>query len=89
MPEIEILTDCSRAIVNTLVKNGYLEIIEKKIERNPLAYKKLEKTNNFRLTEEQEKAYKEVENIINKNEYKSFLLYGVTRFTEKLKFIYN
>ena len=39
IPEIEILTDCSRAIVNTLIKNGYLEIVEQKIERNPLHLK--------------------------------------------------
>ena len=43
IPEIEIFLDISRAIVNTLVKNGYLEIIEKKVERNPLINKKIEK----------------------------------------------
>lgn len=48
--EIEIFTDCSRAIVNTLIKNGYLEIIEKKVERNPLEYKKIEKTSDLKLT---------------------------------------
>ena len=40
IPEIEMFTNCSRAIINTLIKNGYLEIIETKIERNPLANKK-------------------------------------------------
>ena len=53
--EIEMYTDCSRAIVNTLIKNGYLQFIEKKIERNPLKDKKVEKTNNLILTEEQQK----------------------------------
>ena len=33
IPEIEMFTDCSRAIVNTLIKNNYLEIVEKTIER--------------------------------------------------------
>lgn len=78
VPEIETFTDCSRAIVNTLVKNGYLEIVPKKVEREPLKDKSLEKTNNFKLTSEQENAYKSVENVINQNIYKSFLLYGVT-----------
>ncbi len=78
IPEIEMLTDCSRAIVNTLVKNGYLEIISKKIEREPLKDKVLDKTSNLKLTEEQEQAYKKVEQAIDKNMYKSFLLYGVT-----------
>ena len=30
IPEIELFTDCSRAIVNTLIKNGYLEVVEEK-----------------------------------------------------------
>lgn len=78
IPEIEMFTDCSRAIVNTLIKNGYLEIIEKKIERNPLDYKKIDKTSNLELTDEQKKAYEKVEEIIEKDEYRRFLLYGVT-----------
>ncbi len=78
IPEIEMFTDCSRAIVNTLIKNGYLEIIENKIERNPLIDKKIEKTMHLQLTNEQEEAYKKVEKAISDNEYKSFLLYGVT-----------
>ncbi len=78
VPEIEMFTDCARGIVNTLVKNGYLEIIEKKVERNPLLGRNCEKTNNLNLTEEQKNAYNRVEEAINKNEYEQFLLYGVT-----------
>ncbi len=78
VPEIEMFTDCARGIVNTLVKNGYLEIIEKKVERNPLLGRDCEKTYKLKLTEEQEIAYKSVEEAIDKEEYKQFLLYGVT-----------
>lgn len=84
IPEIEMLTDCSRAIVNTLIKNGYLEMVEQKIERNPLNLKDIEtiknreKTEKLALTEEQEKAYQTVEQKMEENEYQSFLLYGVT-----------
>ena len=78
VPEIEMFTDCSRGIVNTLVKNGYLEIVEKKVERNPLLGRDCEKTYKLNLTEEQENAYKGVEEAIDKKEYKQFLLYGVT-----------
>ena len=78
VPEIEMLTDCSRAIVNTLVKNGYLEIIEKKVERNPLLGRDCEKTYKLNLTDEQEKAYKQVEEAIDQKRYEQFLLYGVT-----------
>ena len=41
IPDIEMFTDCSRAIVNTLIKNEYLEIVEQKVERNPLETKNI------------------------------------------------
>ena len=78
VPEIELFTDGSRAIVKTLEKNGYVEIIEKKIERNPLANKKIEKTENLKLTDEQQTAYNKVALDITTNSYEQFLLYGVT-----------
>ena len=78
IPEIEMLTDCSRAIIKTLVKNEYLEILDKKIERDPLKNKQVEKTNSLKLTEEQEKAYRTVKKTIEENKYKQFLLYGIT-----------
>ena len=71
--EIEMYTDCSRAIVNTLIKNEYLELIEKKIERNPLKDKKIQKTDNLTLTEEQRNAYEKVEISIEEKQYKNFL----------------
>ena len=79
-----MFTDCSRAIVNTLIKNGYLEIIEQKVDRNPLdlkdaeTIKKTEKTEKLQLTEEQEDAYQKIKEKIEQNKYQSFLLYGVT-----------
>lgn len=78
VPELEQLADTTRAIINTLVKNGYLEISEKKIERNPLQNKQIEKTQNLVFTKEQQIAYEKVKETIENNEYKSFLLYGVT-----------
>ncbi len=76
--EIEMYTDCSRAIVNTLIKNEYLERVEKKIERNPLKDKKIQKTDHLILTKEQQNAYEKVELSIKERQYKNFLLYGVT-----------
>ena len=84
IPEIEMFTDTSRAIVNTLIKNGYLEVIEQKIERNPLDEKdietiqKREKTENLKLTEEQQEAYQKIAQEMNHKGYRTFLLYGVT-----------
>ena len=78
IPEIEMFTNCSRAIVNTLIKNGYLEIVETKIQRNPLANKKIEKTSKLTFTEEQQEAYQKIEKSIDENKYEEFLLFGVT-----------
>ena len=78
IPEIEMLIDCSRAIVKTLVKNGYLELLDKKIERDPLKSKDIQKTNFLKLTEEQENAFNKVKETIENNIYRRFLLYGVT-----------
>ena len=78
VPEIEMFTDCSRGIVNTLVKNGYLELVEKKIDRNPLNNKNVEKSIDLKLTSEQEEAFEKVEKAIDDKKYEKFLLYGVT-----------
>ena len=78
IPEIEMLTDCSRAIVNTLVKNEYLQLIEEKINRNPLINKKIEKSEKLKLNKEQDLAVEEIKKSINNNEFEKFLLHGVT-----------
>ena len=78
IPEIELFTDCSRAIVNTLIKNGYLEVVEKKVDRDPLANKKIPKSSRLKLTDEQENAYSKIKGSIDNNRYEQFLLFGVT-----------
>ncbi len=78
IPEIEMFTNTSRSIINTLIKNNYLETTEKKIKRDPLAGKKVEKTKKLKLTEEQNIAFGKIEKAIEENRYEEFLLYGVT-----------
>ena len=78
IPEIEILTGYSRGIVNTLIKNGYLELAEKKIQRDPLKFKEVEQTDFLKLTEEQEVASEKIKEKMEADEYKKFLLYGIT-----------
>ena len=78
IPEIEAFTDCSRGIVNTLIKNEYLELVETKIERNPLNTKNVNSTQNLKLTDEQQEAFNKVAEAIDNNKYEQFLLYGVT-----------
>ena len=76
--DIEKNTEGTRGIVNTLIKNNYLKMEEKVIDRNPLLNKNVEKTNNLKLTEEQKNAFNAIKERIEKNEFKEFLLYGVT-----------
>ena len=76
--DIEMFADGSRAIVNTLCKNGYTEIIEKKIERNPFEFKEIERTTKLTLTEEQAKAFSTVCDSMDDMLFSEFLLYGVT-----------
>ena len=78
IPDIEAFTDCSRAIVNTLIKNEYLELVEQKVERNPLENKNIENTNNLKLTEEQQNAFNKISTTMDRKKYEEFLLYGVT-----------
>lgn len=72
--ELEIITDVSRAIIKTLEKNGYLKIVEEKVERNPFANRKIKKDYPLKLTSEQQIAFDAIKN----NKYKEFLIYGVT-----------
>lgn len=76
--DIEMFADGSRGIVNTLCKNGYTEVIEKKIERDPFEFKDIERTKKLMLTKEQENALNNVVDSMDDMLFSEFLLYGVT-----------
>ena len=76
--DLESLTEVSKAIIKTLEKNGYVEIYEKQIERNPFLHKVIQRNTNLNLTDEQQHAYNMVENAIDDYMNSEFLLYGVT-----------
>ena len=76
--DLEAFCDVSKAILNTLEKNGYIEIVEKQVERNPFLHKVVKQDNNLVLTDEQKNAYEKITNYIDKKEFKEFLIYGVT-----------
>ena len=78
LTDVPVLTDVSTAIVKTLEKNGYVEIYEKQIERNPFLHKVVEQTKSLELTDEQKHAYAMVENAIDDYMNSEFLLFGVT-----------
>ena len=72
--DLEILTDVTRAVLKTLEKNEYIEIIEQKIERNPFKGREIKRDKPLPLTEEQQEAF----NKIKDSKYNEFLIYGVT-----------
>ena len=72
--DLQAIADVSRAILNTLVKNEYIEIKEEKVERNPFIHKEIKRDKPLKLTEEQNEAYTK----ISKSNFKEFLIYGVT-----------
>lgn len=76
--DLEIFADVSRAVLNTLEKNGYVEIVEKQVERNPFIHKVVEQDKDLVLTDEQKNAYQTICDSIEDHLYSEFLLFGVT-----------
>ena len=76
--DLEELSDVSTAILKTLEKNGYIEFYEQAVERNPFMHKVINSNQKLVLTEEQEAAYKAVEDSIDDMMNSEFLLFGVT-----------
>ena len=76
--DLEILTDTTNVVLKALEKKEYIEIIEQKVERNPFANRNIKPTTNLKLTDEQQKAFDNINQAIKNNEYKEALLYGIT-----------
>lgn len=76
--DLEVLADVSKAILNTLEKNGYIEFVEKAIERNPFLNKNIEKDEPKVLNEEQKKCFDSISFCIDNNEFSKHLIYGIT-----------
>ncbi len=76
--DLEILTDVSKSILKTMEKNGILEIVEKPIQRNPFARKKVEKDTPKTLTEEQKNCFNGIAEDIEEGQYSKNLIFGIT-----------
>ena len=76
--DLSLIADASKAVIKTLEKNGYIEISLKKIDRNPFINKQIEKSSKLKFTEEQQAAYKKIEDAIDDNMDSKFLVFGVT-----------
>ena len=70
--DIELFTDCGIAVVNALIKKGYLKKVPTKVERNPFLHKTKEHSTKLDFNEEQQKAFDSI------GENGEYLLYGVT-----------
>lgn len=68
------LVDVSDAILKTLEKNGFIEIKDVEIARNPFDNKEIKKTLPFDLTKEQRHALESIDI----NGYDKYLIHGVT-----------
>ena len=89
LSELIDFADTSNSVVKTLQKNGYVEIVQKEVNRNPFKNKNIAKTDNLSLTKEQQKAMNRIEGTINDKIFKEFLIHRSNWFSEKQKYIYN
>ncbi len=64
--------------VNTLAKRGFLEIFATEVLRDPLANTELPGLQDLKLNAEQSFALDEIVKGLESNEYKAFLLHGIT-----------
>ena len=76
--DLELLADVSRSVLKTLEKNGYVEIVEKQIERNPFINKKVERDQLKVLNEEQQRCFDGINFCIENDEFCKSLIYGIT-----------
>ena len=79
LSDLEQFTEVSKAIIKTLEKNGYVEIKQEEVERNPFLNKEIKHTEKLILTDEQDRAFNEICESIEDGMHSEYLLFGVTR----------
>ncbi|HVO73295.1 MAG TPA: primosomal protein N', partial [Ignavibacteriaceae bacterium] len=77
LSEIIKKTNSSQSSFDSLEKKGLIEIFDKEVERKYVEEYK-EESAKFVLSEEQKTAVEKVSAVIEKNEFKTFLLHGIT-----------
>ena len=75
---LENLVDVSKAVLNTLQKNEYIEFREEQIVRNPFINKNIVKDKAKKLNEEQARWFEGIKYSIENSEYSENLIYGIT-----------
>ncbi len=75
---LEENTNVSKAVMNTLRKNGIIEFREERVNRNPFKTKNIKRDKKLELNEEQKDIYDQIEFVLENEEFTEFLLYGIT-----------
>lgn len=75
--EICYFTGVGKNVVTNLEKNGFIEIFEKSVYRDPFKNDE-EKSEEIVLSQGQSEAFDKLKDLCDKNEYKTALLYGIT-----------
>jgi primosomal protein N' (replication factor Y) (superfamily II helicase) len=70
--------EVSASVVRTLEKRGIVEVFPREVRRDPLAHLKQQQMDLVNLNDEQQQALDQIIGKINKHEYATFLLHGVT-----------
>jgi primosomal protein N' (replication factor Y) (superfamily II helicase) len=68
----------SRGVLDTLRKNGFIDYREIEVNRNPYAYRKINRTSALKLTTAQQYVMKGISEIYERQIFEEILLYGVT-----------
>ena len=76
--ELSEITEVSKAVIKTLEKNGYVTIVEEKVNRNPFLHKVIKKDEKLILTDRQQEVFDTISFMIENEEYSEFLLHGIT-----------
>lgn len=79
LPVAELLhkIEGTKSTIDSLAKKNFVEVFEKEVERR-YSEEYSEEHQQLILTENQKKVVDEVNDVLNKKEFKTFLLYGVT-----------
>ena len=78
LADLLLFTDTTRDAVKALEKKNYITIEKKQVERNPFFHKVERQSKKLEFTEEQQNAYNEISDKMDKNKYEEYLIYGVT-----------
>ena len=70
--DLQMFADVTNAVLKSLEKKGYIDVLEKEVERNPFIHKVIKQSQNLTLTYEQENAFEKI-NATTRNYYKGII----------------